>query len=323
MNINKPRFIFYALLIYFLSACHGGGEFKKESSTDLKQTQAATEETSPEASAKAEEKSVADTTYGVARHNLDSQKNRQFVRTGEMRFQVKNVQKTTQNIEDLTIRYQGFIIQSNLRSQLKNTITTQLNVDSLLETKYFVVENELILRIPATKTDSLLRDLNSLIGFLDYRLLQASDVSLQVLAKDLRAQRYAQYEKRYTYAIDNKSQKLGETTAAEDNLLNRQNEADDHKIQNLSLADQVSYATLKIFIYQRESLQSEVIANYQKIEDYRPSLGWRLGEAFKNSWLVVEEIIVFLAHLWFVLLILGVGLLVYQRWFKNTPNHRS
>jgi hypothetical protein len=326
-NLKIYKFIFYGLLISYLTACGGANEGKQETPQESLHKESETEATKPTEDATGENKpaetptNAKDSTYGVVRHNLEAQKDRKFIRTGELRFQVKNVQKTTQSIEDLTIHYQGFITQSNLRSQLRNVLTTPLSADSLLETKYFVVENELILRIPNQKVDSLLRDLNQLIGYLDYRLVQANDVSLQMLAKDLRAQRHNQSEKRYIKAIDNqsKNQNLNDVTNAEDNLLNRQNEADENKIQKLNLDDQVNYATLKLLIYQRETLHREVIANYKNIESYRPSLATRLWDAVKQSWFIFEELVVLVANLWFVILLgIGVWLAYLKMSVKNT-----
>jgi hypothetical protein len=313
MKKNNQSWLKKLILGLFLglTACNGGGE-----STMDKMSKAPTEESAavkPEADAT---KPLADTTYGVSRHNLD-QTGRKFIRTGEMRFEVKNVQKAIQTVEDLCIHYQGFITYSNTKSQIKHTQSYPLSADSLVEVKTYGIESEVHLRVPNQKLDSLLRNLNSLIHFLDYRLVQAEDASLKLMANELKNNRLQNYEKRVINAIDNKGQNLNDIQYANDNLLNRQNQADENKIQNLFLEDQINYSTLKLFLYQRDNHQKEIIANPFDFEKYQPTLGQRLADGFMKGIKVLEEILVVVAHLWVIILGSILAWLVWIKWRRG------
>lgn len=302
--------------ILFLTACNGGRQEAPEQEQMHKQEKAPTEESAADKTSPQPPINQADTTYGVSRHNL-GQTGRKFIRTGEMRFEVKNVQKATQSVEDLCIHYQGFITYSNIKSQVKSIQTFVIDADSLMELKTYGIESEIHLRVPNQKLDSLLRNLNSLIHFLDYRVVQAEDAGLKLLANELKNNRLQNYENRIVKAIDQKGQNLNDIQYASDNLLNRQNQADEGKIQNMYLEDQINYSTLKLFLYQKDSIKREVIENQAKFEKYQPSLTKRLAEAFMNGVYFLENLLVILANLWVILLGSLAAVFVWLRTRKD------
>jgi hypothetical protein len=97
----------------------------------------------------------------------------------------------------------------------------------------------MILRVPSAKLDSILTKIAQEIEFLDYRIIKADDIALSLYANKLTQQRVNKHAERIRSAIENKAKKLIETTAAEDNLLNRQEQADNADLSNLSLSEQM------------------------------------------------------------------------------------
>jgi len=243
--------------------------------------------------------------------------NRKFVRTADVKCKVKNVRQATDLIEDITAVHQGFIVHSNLQTSVERSESVPISADSTLETRTYTVENDVLLRVPNYKLDGLLRELNSLVDFLDYRVIKAEDAGLSLLAGQMRSQRLKDYERRTIQKIDNQGRKLRETINAEDNLLDKQNQLDEQKLQTLQLEDQIAYSTVHLRIYQRESVFSEVVANARPTQTYRPGFAGRLGESLVEGWYIMEEILVFIARLWLVLLV-GIGLyILYQRYSKR------
>jgi hypothetical protein len=273
------------------------------------------EKEAPSAATEADEAyagAAADTTATVP-SDAGTFPERQFVRTADLKFRAQDVARTTHVVEDLTSRYGGFITQNHLSSTEVRTYSVQVTADSLLETTEYRVENNLSLRVPNQNLDSLLRELSRQVQFLDYRIVNADEVSLQLLENKLKLQRAAQAEKRYEKAIDGRGRKLGETLAGESGRLALQQETDAHTLRNLALADQVRYSTVKLAVYQRTTRTQEKVAAPVDLPVYRPSLASRLAEAFLDGWEIMETLLVVITRLW---ALWGLGLLIWLAYRK-------
>lgn len=248
---------------------------------------------------------------------VDPKSDRKFIRTADLRFKVKNVAQSTYSIENTVAKFGGFVTSTELQSNILNTSTTKINNDSLLETTRFYVENTMIVRVPNTMLDTTLKTIARQINYLDYRIIKADDVSLQMLSNQLSQNRNSANQQRVQEAIQNRGKKLGETLDAEDRLHNSQTESDEAKLSNLSMKDQVNFSTLSLQLYQREEIKSEKVANPDN-EEFRTSLGVRLLDGLKTGWHILEEIIVFIANLWAFILI-GFGIWFLYKKFKSKP----
>lgn len=233
---------------------------------------------------------------------------RKFIRTAELKFKVKNAIKATYAIEDITTRFDGFVTYTKLNSDVTNKITLPISADSSLETTFFVVENTMTIRVPNAQLDTTLKTIAKLIDFLDYRIIKADDVGLQLLSNNLTQMRVNKHSTRLIDAIDNRGKKLHETTNAEENLLNKQEQADNAKIANLELKDQINYSTINLFIYQRTDIKREVVSNYKNIEVYEPGFGTQMMESVKFGWNILKELFLFITKLWTLILI---GIVLY------------
>lgn len=237
-----------------------------------------------------------------------------FVRTADLKFKVKSVIKSTYDIEDITNRQGGFVTYTNLTSNVNNVSTTAISADSTLETTHYLVTNTITLRVPNTKLDTTLKEISRNIDFLDYRIIKAEDVALSILSNNLAQKRAAKNEERLTNAIDNKGKKLNETTVAEEVLLSKQEQADNAKISNLSLKDQINFSTINLSIYQRETIKREVISNDKNITAYEPGFGSKFLESLKFGWEVLENFIIFLTKFWGLFLFVVVVYFLYKRY---------
>lgn len=238
---------------------------------------------------------------------------RKFIRTSDMKFRVKDVAKATYQIEDITRSFNGFVTYTHLESNTEDKKVTQMSQDSSLETIHYSVVNNMTIRVPNIKLDSTLKAIASLVDYLEYRTIKADDVALQIKANQKAQVRALDNGQRVRTAIDNRGKKLNETTDAELLASNRQREADDAEISNLSLQDQVNYSTVSLSLYQRTETRQWVIAN-DNSDKYRPGLGLRLWESIKTGWHFVEDIFVFFTRLWLLILLGIAGLVIYKKY---------
>lgn len=270
--------------------------------------------------AKAETASSADASMvSSSAAVVDKNSNRKFIRTADLRFKVKNVAKSTYAIENTVAKFGGFVTSTELRSNVVNTSTAKISNDSLVETTRFVVENNMVIRVPNTLLDTTLKTIVRQIDYLDYRVIKADDVSLQLLSNNLSQKRNQDNQKRVEDAIANRGKKLGETLDAEDRLHESQTQTDEAKLSNLSLKDQVNFSTLSLSLYQREEFKKEVIANPDN-EEYRTSMGVRIMDGLKTGWHILEEIIIFFVNIWTIIVAgIIIWILIRRRKKKTNP----
>lgn len=228
----------------------------------------------------------------------DKNSKRKFIRTADARFKVKDVTTSTIKIENLTQKFGGFVTLSELRSNVTEDDETQVSQDSLLKTTRYEVNNTIALRVPNVKLDTILKCIAKEIQFLDYRVIKADDVNLQLLANELSQKRNANTSKRLENAIDKKGNKLKDINQSEENLASKKENSDNAYINNLSLKDQVNFSTVTLELYQNEQIRYELVANEKNINAYRPNLGLQIWESIKSGWFIFEGIIAFLVQLW-------------------------
>jgi hypothetical protein len=238
---------------------------------------------------------------------------RKFIRTADMKFRVKNVAKVTYQIEDLTNQTNGFVAYTNLVSNIDDQNTTPISADSILETIHYTVSNTMKLRVPNTKLDSTLKAIANFIDYLDYRIIQANDVGIEILSNQFVRKRVGKHEERLKTAINSRGKKLNETTTAEETLFNKQELSDNALISNLSLQDQINFSTIQLLIYQRQEVKRWVILNDKNIDAYEPNFGSRLFESLKYGWNILEDFIILISKLWGLLLFALVIYVSYKK----------
>lgn len=235
-----------------------------------------------------------------------------FIRTANLKFKVKDVILSTYDIENIIGQQSGFVTSTKLESTVDNVTNTSISDDSSLVSTYYTVANTMELRVPSVKLDTTLKEIARNIDFLDYRIIQAQDVALQILTNELTQKRIAKNENRLTSAIDNRGKKLDETASAEDLLLNKQEQADNAKIANLSLSEQISFSTITLSIYQKQSVKRELVSNEKNITAYKPALRDQLLESLQQGLDILVSIVVFVAKLWAIILLGILAYLIYR-----------
>lgn len=257
-----------------------------------------------------EAKSAASSTAAVE----PKKTNRKFIRTADIKFKVKNVPQSTYAIENATNKFGGFVTYTNLQSNISDKDEVKISQDSSIVTTKFTVENNITIRVPNTQMDTIVKTIAKQIDFLDYRVIKADDVSLQLLSNELAQNRKSNHENRLANAIDKKGKKLNDIVTAESNLETKKEENDNSKIENLSLNDQVNFSTLTLQLYQGETIKQEKVAHVIVL---RQNIGSQLLDSLAAGWHFLEAIIVFVIQLWSIILIGFIGWFWYKKFIKK------
>lgn len=242
---------------------------------------------------------------------------RKFIRTADIKFKVKNVTQTTYAIENIANKFDGFVIYTNLQSTIIDQFETKISQDSTLESIRYNIENNITIRVPNKRLDTVIKSIAKQIDFLDFRIIKADDVSLKMLSNQLSQERSTNNEKRVEKAIDTKGKKINDVMEAENTLANQKEQKDAAKLENLSIQDQVNFSTLTIQIYQRESVKQEMVANTKDYNYYKPNIGIRLFDSLKTGWNVLLDIVVFLFQIWWLLLLAIGGFFIYKKYYQK------
>lgn len=249
-------------------------------------------------------------------NNADS--SRSFIRTAEMKFKVKDVFEATSGIEDITATHGGFVTYTNLTSSTDEVKKVSISADSSAETTFYTVANSITLRVPNKNLDSLLKDVSRSIDHLDFRIIKADDVALQLLANKKAINRNTKSEKRISQAIDAKGKVLNSIIDAEQTLLNRNEEIDEKDMSNLSLKDQIDFSTVQLSVYQRRASKVELVATEKYFAEYKAPFGSHLKDSLLTGWLILELLLLAILKIWPLILIgLTIGFVYKRNKFKR------
>jgi hypothetical protein len=258
------------------------------------------------------------TTTAAIENNKDSA--HVFLRTADIKCKVNDVAKATYQVEYIIRRMGGYVSYTNLASTVENKNEVPVCADSTLQITHYNIENTMIIRVPNTNLDSTLVAITPLLQHLDYRTVRANDIALQLLANKLHQARVSKYEGRMSSDINQNIKKLADATEAESALLDKQEQADNARIDNLSLTDQVKYSTINLSLYQPPVTETSLVYNDKAIKPYEPPFATQLLEALQLGWSFCVTFFLFLIKLWPLIAFAIIGAVIYGRW-KASPEH--
>jgi len=310
----KKIFFYSIALMFLLAACSHASEEKTgtekstqdsvASATDEDYLSAApTEENAPKSDA-AEQKDVsekkAEPVWDSAFIKRNS--NRKLIKTANLNFKVKNVENATQQIEQVTSRFGGFILSSSIKNNIYTYDEYRVSKDSMMVVGVNKIENNITLRVPEFYLDSTLFYIGKIWIKLDERTINAEDVTIQILSNELRAKLYQKTATKINKAADKNQNKLNDVVDAEQTAANYLENTITKKIENLELQDKIDYSTITLSIYQDKVLYKEMIANVDT-EQYAQSFGSEMVDSLAFGWKIFKAFLLFLVKCWSLILI--------------------
>lgn len=275
-----------------------------------------------EESAKAQADSIAVSSESTSQNKTPKQADsaREFVRTADMQFKVKDVKTSTFDIERIVSDNKGYVISSVLESTINYKNSLRTSKDSMTDIINYTVHNDIIIRVPNQELEKTLSEIATHIDYLDYRRLKADDVTKQYVSSKLAENRFNHHKERVENEIDTKGKKLNQTVEAENDLLDKQTWADESKLNTMELKHDIAFSTIKIAIYQKETTKKELYAYSLPIEPYTPSFGSKFLSSLADGTSVFGEIVLFFVKLWpIALLVIGlialIKMILRQKWF--------
>jgi len=228
--------------------------------------------------------------------------NRKLIKTANLRFKVRNVENATQQIEQVTSRFGGFILSSSIKNNIYTYDEYRVSKDSMMVVGVNNIENNITLRVPEYYLDSALFYIGKIWIKLDERTINAEDVTIKILSNELRAKLYQKTATHINTAADKNQNRLNDVVNAEQTAANYLENTINKKIENLELQDKIDYSTITLSLYQDKVLYKEMIANVDT-EQYAQSFGSEMVDSLAFGWKIFKAFLLFLVKCWSLILI--------------------
>lgn len=223
-----------------------------------------------------------------------------MTKTADMRFRVKDVQRTKAELSNTIKKQGGLVMEFSLNSSIQNTKKVKLSADSLKEITSYRKEGYLVARIPSAELDEFTDQIAGMAVFVDNQSLKMEDKSLAYLENTMKSANRQEAVEQIKKVATKKGSNVESSLYIKDDYVNK-------KIENLSIDKQVKFSTITLSFYQDNTVKTMTVAN-DNLYDYQPGFFNRLALNFVDGWMYFKEFILFLSRFW---LFFAAGLVAF------------
>ncbi|WP_185248670.1 DUF4349 domain-containing protein [Chryseobacterium bernardetii] len=266
------------------------------------------EATSVEPEASADSKTiVSDSVSSVASMEV---KDKKFIKTADINMKVKDVYNATIAIEKSVQDLGGFVTKSNMQSNVAYEDTYNTSDTEAMLIKKYKTENTMQVRVPTEKLGELLTAINTNKLFLNSRTINAEDVTANIKYSELEGKRNQKTSENIEKIKPNKDK----VTLDDNNM----SEANLQKLNTMSMADNLKYSTVDIYIKEPKLRIAEIaVTNTDSIDNkYKYNFIHDAKDGFVYGFYLIQRIIVGLINIWPIVLIAG-GVIYFLRRRKS------
>ncbi|NQX31994.1 DUF4349 domain-containing protein [Pedobacter boryungensis] len=238
---------------------------------------------------------VSDTTASV-----DTTSIAKIIKTADMRFRVKDVQGTKEQLSASIKARGGTIAEFSIESSIQERDKVKYSVDSLKEITSCRKEGFVIAKIPSEKLDDFTNSVAKMAVFVDHQAMKMDDQSIAYLANKLKAQNRVDAMNAINKTATRKGNNIETSLYIKDDYV-------DKKIENMSIDNRVRYSTITLNFYQDNTVNAIIVGN-DNLYDYRPGFFQRLGLNIIDGWIYFKEFLLGLSRLW---AIIALGLVIF------------
>jgi len=250
--------------------------------------------------------SVASTDAVVAdsASTANAQNTEKIIKTADMRFRVKDVQNTKEQLSKVIKAKGGTVAEFSIQSVVLETDKVKQSADSLKEITSYRTEGYLVAKVPSEKLDEFTNTIAQMSVFVHNQSLKMDDQSIAYLANKLKAENRIEAVGTINKLASKKSPNVETSMLIKDDLI-------DKKIENMLIDSKVKYSNITLNFYQDNTVKTMVVAN-DTLSDYRPAFANRLWLNIVNGWSIFMELILAIANLWMLILAAVLGVFVFK-----------
>lgn len=248
---------------------------------------------------------TADSTSAAISKDTSSQT--KLVKTGSINFKVKDAERASETIGDLTNKYNGMVMHHNVTSTVEQTKDFHLSNDSILRVSSITAIADITVKIPPAKVEDFMNEVSHLGIYVTERKMDITDKTFDYVTEKLKAKNRAEVVAQ---------QKTGEVKIKDSGiLLNMKDDMVDKKVNNMRTDDAVKYSVIELHCFQNSKINKEIIADDDP-SAYQSSYSSRLSIALQNGFEIFAELALGIANLWSLMIIAALGWLGY-RYYKR------
>ncbi|TDQ06665.1 DUF4349 domain-containing protein [Pedobacter metabolipauper] len=231
-----------------------------------------------------------------------------IIKTADMRFRVKDVQQTKEQLSSAVKTMGGTIAEFSIQSTIAETDKVKYSTDSLLELTSYHTEGLILAKVPSDQLDEFTNRVAKMALFVDNQSMKLDDQSISYLENNLKNQNRVEAVAQLNKHATKKSNNVETSLYIKDDYV-------DKKIENMRINDKVKYSNITLNFYQANTIKSTLVLN-DNLYDYRPGFFKRLWLGIDNGWTIFKEFILAISNLWMLIVIGIAGYLMY-RYFRK------
>ncbi len=248
--------------------------------------------------------SAADSAASTADTTKVAQK---LVKTAEISFKVKNVQKTEEDVAALTTQYKGMVMHHQVQSTTSQTRDVHMSNDSVIRLTSVNTNGEMTVRVPSESLEEFTTKVSHLGIYVNMNRMDIEDKSLDYLSNQLKL------KDRQELVVQQRTGKIKIKNPA--GVLLLKDDMVDQKIENLRTDASVKMSIISLSFYQNDLIVKEIIPNDDP-SAYDIPFNQRLRLALVNGWSVFIDMGVAILYMWpFIIcgIIIWRGVVYYRR----------
>jgi hypothetical protein len=236
----------------------------------------------------------------LSKESADSTAAEKIIKTADMRFRVKNVQNTKEQLSKTIKAEGGTVAEFSIESSIQETDKVKQSTDSLKEITSYRTQGYLVAKVPSEKLDEFTNTIAKMAVFVDNQSMKMDDQSIAYLANKLKAQNRIDAIEKINKVASKKSANVESSLYIKDDYV-------DKRIENMQIDNRVKFSTITLNFYQDNTVKTMIVAN-DNLYDYRPAFLNRFWLGIVNGWTIFKEIIIAISNLWMLVL---VGIVVF------------
>jgi hypothetical protein len=234
-------------------------------------------------------------TQELNKESADTTAAEKIIKTADMRFRVKDVQNTKEQLSKTIKAQGGTVAEFSIESTIQETDKVKQSTDSLKEITSYRTQGYLVAKVPSEKLDEFTNTIAKMAVFVDNQSMKMDDQSIAYLSNKLKAQNRVDAIEKINKVASKKSANVESSLYIKDDYVDR-------KIENMQIDSRVKFSTITLNFYQDNTVKTMIVAN-DNLYDYRPAFINRLWLGIVNGWTIFKEIIIAISNLWMLILV--------------------
>lgn len=215
---------------------------------------------------------------------------KKIIKTAEISVEVENYKNVKASIVKVVDKWEGYISRENE------------------ENNEYKVSNSIDIRVPSENFEKISEELVTLAKKLDYKRVNASDITDQYYDTKTRLESNKRVEQSYLDLLK-RANSIGDILEIQTKLGEIREDIESKEGQIKRMDDQVGYSTITLLFYE--------LHDYKYIPEKSPGFFARMAKSLHGGWEGFISFFVFIIYLWPLWLFTAIGVYILLRFLRK------